>query len=74
MQRKNNLSETLRRLQRERGMTQCEFAQALDPCLARERWLRTRAESGAAHDDDHCSMCGKAFCALRTTKRMRQGL
>lgn len=51
-----------------------QFAQALDPCLARERWLRTRAESGAAHDDDHCSMCGKAFCALRTTKRMRQGL
>ncbi len=51
-----------------------QFALALDPCAARERWLRTRAESGAAHDDDHCSMCGKAFCAVRTTKRMRQGL
>ena len=51
-----------------------QFALALDPCAARERWLRTRAEKGADANDDHCSMCGKAFCALRTTKRMRQGL
>ncbi len=51
-----------------------QFALALDPCAARERWLRTRAENGADANDDHCSMCGKAFCALRTTKRMRQGL
>lgn len=51
-----------------------QFAVALDPCAARERWLRTRAESGAAHDDDHCSMCGKAFCAVRTSRRMREGL
>lgn len=51
-----------------------QFAVALDPCAARERWLRTRAESGATHDDDHCSMCGKAFCAVRTSRRMREGL
>ncbi|MBQ9693712.1 MAG: phosphomethylpyrimidine synthase ThiC [Kiritimatiellae bacterium] len=51
-----------------------QFAEALDPCAARERWLKTRAETGAAHDDDHCSMCGKAFCAVRTSRRMREGL
>lgn len=51
-----------------------QFATALDPCAARERWLRTRAESGIAHNDDHCSMCGKAFCAVRTSRRMREGL
>ncbi len=51
-----------------------QFAVSLDPCAARERWLRTRNETGAAHDDDHCSMCGKAFCAVRTSKRIREGL
>lgn len=51
-----------------------QFEVAIDPCAARERWLRTRAESGATHDDDHCSMCGKAFCAVRTSRRMREGL
>ena len=51
-----------------------QFDLAIDPCAARERWLRTRAEKGADANDDHCSMCGKAFCAVRTTKRMRQGL
>ena len=51
-----------------------QFDLAIDPCAARERWLRTRAENGADAKDDHCSMCGKAFCAVRTTKRMRQGL
>lgn len=51
-----------------------QFKEALDPCAARERWLRTRAETGATHDDDHCSMCGKAFCAVRTSRRMREGM
>ncbi len=50
-----------------------QFSLALDPCTARERWLRTRAESGTP-TDDHCSMCGKAFCAVRTSKRLRAGL
>ncbi len=49
-----------------------QFDLALDPCTARERWLRTRAESDTAHNDDHCSMCGKAFCAVRTSRRMRE--
>ncbi len=51
-----------------------QFECAIDPCAARTRWQATRNESGAAHDDDHCSMCGKAFCAVRTSKRMREGL
>ncbi len=50
-----------------------QFELALDPCTARERWLRTRAENGTP-TDDHCSMCGKAFCAVRTSKRLREGL
>ncbi len=50
-----------------------QFELALDPCTARERWLRTRAEGGTS-SDDHCSMCGKAFCAVRTSRRMREGL
>ncbi len=50
-----------------------QFDCALDPDAARARWLRTRpAEEGACHDDDHCSMCGKAFCAVRTSKRIRR--
>ncbi len=51
-----------------------QFATALDPCVARERWQRTRAEKGLQNDDDHCSMCGKAFCAVRTSRRLREGL
>ncbi len=49
-----------------------QFAVALDPCGARERWQRTRAEKGEANNDDHCSMCGKAFCAVRTSRRLRE--
>lgn len=25
-----------------------------------------------AHGDDHCSMCGKQFCAVRTSRRIRE--
>ncbi|HRR33498.1 MAG TPA: phosphomethylpyrimidine synthase ThiC [Kiritimatiellia bacterium] len=49
---------------------EAQFVQALDPERARARWLKTRACSGAA-TDDHCSMCGKEFCAMRTTTRIR---
>lgn len=49
-----------------------QFALCLDPERARERWLRTRAFSDEAHDDDHCSMCGKQFCAVRTSRRIRR--
>ncbi len=55
---------------------QSQFNLSLDPAGARRRWERTRAERGAtagghAADDDHCSMCGREFCAIRTTRRMR---
>lgn len=49
-----------------------QFALCLDPERARERWLRTRAFADEAHDDDHCSMCGKQFCAVRTSRRIRR--
>lgn len=48
-----------------------QFSLALDPGRARERWLRTRAFTDEAHTDDHCSMCGKEFCAVRTSRRIR---
>ena len=48
-----------------------QFALALDPQTAEARWRRTR-DPGAdeACGDDHCSMCGTAFCAVRTSKRI----
>ena len=51
---------------------QRQFALSLDPECARMRWLKTRAHSGESHCDDHCSMCGKEFCAVRTSKRIRK--
>ena len=48
-----------------------QFAASLDPERARTRWLKTRALSDEAHGDDHCSMCGKEFCAVRTSRRIR---
>jgi phosphomethylpyrimidine synthase len=50
-----------------------QFELALDGPRARARWERTRACGDDAHTDDHCSMCGKAFCAVRTSKRIRKG-
>ena len=49
-----------------------QFSLALDPERARARWLRTRAFTDEAHSDDHCSMCGKEFCAVRTSRRIRE--
>ena len=49
-----------------------QFAASLDPKLAKERWLKTRAFTDEAHGDDHCSMCGKQFCAVRTSRRIRR--
>lgn len=49
-----------------------QFECALDPERARARWLRTRAFTDEAHSDDHCSMCGKQFCAVRTSRRIRE--
>lgn len=47
-----------------------QFDAAMDGEYARKRWLATRACTDAEHGDDHCSMCGKAFCAVRTSKRI----
>lgn len=49
---------------------EAQFGFALDPERARARWLKTRMCQGE-HTDDHCSMCGKEFCAVRTSKRIR---
>ena len=49
---------------------EAQFTCALDPERARARWLKTRMCAGE-HTDDHCSMCGKEFCAVRTSKRIR---
>ncbi len=49
-----------------------QFDLSLDPKHAKERWLRTRAFTDEAHGDDHCSMCGKQFCAVRTSRRIKK--
>ena len=49
-----------------------QFALCLDPEHAKARWLKTRAFVDEAHGDDHCSMCGKQFCAVRTSRRIRE--
>ena len=46
-----------------------QFECALDPETAKERWMKGEPES---HDEDHCTMCGKEFCAVRTTKRIKE--
>jgi len=51
-----------------------QFACAMDPQHARTRWLKTRSNTSAATQDDHCSMCGKEFCAVRTSRRIKEGL
>ena len=48
-----------------------QFELCLDPGRAKARWLKTRAFVDEAHGDDHCSMCGKQFCAVRTSRRIR---
>ncbi len=45
-----------------------QFALSLDPKRARERYQQTRSCDGL--EPDHCSMCGKDFCAIRTSKRI----
>ena len=48
-----------------------QFECALDPEAAKERWMKTRACPDDDPSDDHCSMCGKELCAMRTTNRIR---
>ena len=49
-----------------------QFELCLDPKRAKARWLRTRAFTDESHSEDHCSMCGKQFCAVRTSRRIRK--
>jgi phosphomethylpyrimidine synthase len=49
-----------------------QFDLCLDPERAKARWLKTRSFMDEAHSDDHCSMCGKQFCAVRTSRRIRE--
>jgi phosphomethylpyrimidine synthase len=48
-----------------------QFSLALDPETAKTRWLKTRNNTDEAHCEDHCSMCGKEFCAVRTSRRIK---
>lgn len=45
-----------------------QFALSLDPARARARYEQTRVCSDT--EADHCSMCGRDFCAIRTSKRI----
>jgi len=43
-----------------------QFELALDGDTARARYERTRSEQEG--EADHCSMCGREFCAVRNTR------
>jgi thiamine biosynthesis protein ThiC len=43
---------------------------ALDGDTARRRFAELQPD--AASGKDHCSMCGKDFCAIRTTRRIHE--
>ncbi|MFZ4395357.1 MAG: phosphomethylpyrimidine synthase ThiC [Kiritimatiellia bacterium] len=48
-----------------------QFELAIDGPYAKARWQKTRSCAATGEKDDHCSMCGPEFCAMRTTKRIR---
>jgi len=45
-----------------------QFDLALDGETARRRYEDARSDE--AGDPDHCTMCGREFCAVRTTRRL----
>jgi phosphomethylpyrimidine synthase len=47
-----------------------QFELALDGRRARARFSRSRA--GVGPEGDHCTMCGRDFCAMRRSDRIRQ--
>lgn len=47
-----------------------QFELALDGPYARRRYELTRCADGGS--PDHCSMCGRDFCAVRTSRRLRE--
>ena len=46
-----------------------QFELALDGDTARHRYEKARA---AGSDEDFCSMCGREYCAVRTSARLRE--
>lgn len=48
-----------------------QFGIALDGKTAKEKYESMKVEG---EDDDHCSMCGKDFCSVRTSKRFKEEL
>lgn len=49
---------------------EAQFRLALDGPAARARYALTRPVNQG--ESDHCSMCGREFCAIRTTRRMHE--
>ena len=47
-----------------------QFELAIDGPFAKARWEKDRV-GNADGKNDHCTMCGPEFCAMRTTKRIR---
>ena len=47
-----------------------QFSVALDGERARKRYMEGNPSAG--HGNDHCSMCGREFCAVRTSQRLRE--
>ncbi|MFO7871548.1 MAG: phosphomethylpyrimidine synthase ThiC [Kiritimatiellia bacterium] len=49
-----------------------QFRLALNEKVARSKY--DDSKSGQEGDDDFCSMCGRELCAVRATKRLKDGL
>ncbi len=47
-----------------------QFAQALDGATARKRFAE--ANKNRDGEDDHCSMCGRDFCAVRASRALKE--
>lgn len=67
--RDDEISRARRRFDWER-----QFELALDGDTARKRYEQTRAEQeDGENSQDYCSMCGRDFCAVRNTEKIRKG-
>lgn len=49
-----------------------QFAQALDGKRARERFHAANRGAPAGGEQDHCSMCGREFCAMRVSRKLKE--
>ena len=49
-----------------------QFELAMDGDTARAKYEQSRkSDSSLENEEDHCSMCGRDFCAVRVSKRLR---